>query len=149
VTAKQRHSASLFLRNAARTAFLLPLVLLGCSGIALPKEDAPTSGPESAYYKLVADRLRDTFKDIDSYNAFEISAFRWVHTVKGWSWLTCVRFRDRDRRRTYTLLIKAEEIVDSRYAVETDGCDTLTYAPFDQMPNAAKPASGGELEPLH
>jgi hypothetical protein len=135
--------------NAAGAALLLPLVLLGCSSAALPREDAPESGPDSAYRKIIADRLKESFTDIGGASGFEISDVRWVHTMNGWSWLSCVHFQDHDHRRTYAFFIRDNKIVGGRYAVETDGCGTLSYAPFDLMPNAARPAGGIELAPLH
>ena len=136
------------LQNAARAALLLPLVLPGCSSLAQPEEGAPAAGPDPTSGKLIAKHLQ-SFKNADTYSSFEISEFRWVHSIKGWSWLTCVRFQDHDRKLTYAVFLKADKIVDSRFAVEADGCGTQTYSPFEQMPNIAKPADGYVLEPLH
>lgn len=136
------------LQNAARAALLLPLVLPGCSSLAQPQEDAPATGPDPAYGKIIAKHL-ESFKDVASDSSFEISEFRWVHSIKGWSWLTCVRFQSHDCKLTYALFLKADKVVHSRFAVETDGCGTQTYSPFEQMPNTAKPAGGYVLEPLH
>ena len=141
------HDVPASLRNAARAALLLPL-LQGCSSLAQPQEDAP-SAPDPGSNKVVAERLQSSFKDIASYDSFEISEFRWVHSIKGWSWLTCVRFRNLDRKLTYAVFLKADKVVHSRFAVESDGCGTQTYLPFEQMPNTAKPAGGYVLEPLH
>ena len=101
----------------------------------------PVSGPDPSYRDAIAHRLKTAFKDYASYDAFEISDPRWVHSVHGWSWITCVRFVDHGRRRTYALFHKATGIIDARYAVLTDDCDTPPYAPFEQL-------TGG-LEPLH
>ena len=136
------------LQNTARAALLLPLVLPGCSSLAQPQDDAPAAGPDPTYGKLIAKHLQ-SFKDLNTYSSFEISEFRWVHSIKGWSWLTCVRFQDHDRKLTYAVFLKADKIVDSRFAVETDGCGTQAYSTFAQMPNTAKPADGNMLDPLH
>jgi hypothetical protein len=134
------------LHNAARAAVLLPLVLPGCSSLSLPAEDAPASGPDPAYTKLVAKHMENNFTDYESYDAFEISDFRWVHGLKGWNWLTCVRFLDKQgRRRTYALFIKKDEIVDGRYAVESDKCAAQTYASFALMGGIKGAASAGAL----
>jgi hypothetical protein len=143
-----RQAASGSLHNAAGAALLLPLVLLGCSALTLPQEDMPASGPDPAFNGLVVQHLK-SFKDYASYNAFEISAFRWVHSVKGWSWLTCVRFQDHDHTRIYALFIKDGAIINSRYAVATDGCGTQNYTPLDQMAGATRPARAGALDPLY
>lgn len=137
------------LRTAAYTALLLSLgILAGCSSLAVTNEDTPASGPDPAYDRLVANRLK-SFKNYASYDAFEISDFRWVHSINGWSWLTCVRFQDSGQRRSYALFIKENRIIDGRYAIQADGCDTRAYAPFDQMAGATRPASAGVLEPLY
>jgi hypothetical protein len=51
--------------------------------------------------------------------------------------------------RTYAIFIQTDKVVDSRYAVTADGCGEQTYAPFDDIPVAAKPSNGVELDPLH
>ena len=106
-------------------------------------------GPDPTYNKLVAEHIKDTFKDYASYDAFEISQYRWVHSIKGWDWLTCVRFQDKGRRLTYALFIKQKEIIEYRYAVETDGCGAQTYSPFVELGGAKSVDADGLLEPLH
>jgi hypothetical protein len=146
---KQRQVASRSLRNAAHAALLLPFLLLGCSALSLPKEDVPTAGPDPTYNKLVADHIKGTFKDYASYDAFEISEYRWVHSTSGWSWLTCVRFQDKARRLTYAVYIKQKEIIDNRYAVATDGCGAQTYSTFALVGGTKSLANGSLLEPLY
>jgi hypothetical protein len=120
-------------RHAAGAALLLLVTLLpGCSDVALADE-MPASEPDPGYNNLVAKHLKDTFKNRASYNAFAISAFRWVHSFKGWAWMTCVRFEDNGHPRTYAVFIKDGKVIDSRYAVQTDACNTQTYAVFDAM----------------
>ena len=109
--------------------------------------DPPASGPGANYNKLVNEHLQSTFEaGFDSYEEFEISDYSWVHSVKGYSWFTCVRFQDRGHTRTYALFIKDNEVIDARYAVETDGCGTRTYSPFALT---EKPAGKGVLQPLY
>jgi hypothetical protein len=72
-----------------------------------------------------------------------------VHSVGGWSWLTCVRFQDRGHRRTYAVFLREKGIIENRYAVQADGCDTASYVPFDLMTGAAKSPGTGALEPLY
>jgi hypothetical protein len=131
--------------DTARAALLLALVLPGCSDFALQKEDMPARGADPAYNDVAANYLKTAFKDRAFYDTFEISGVRWVHSVKGWNWLTCVRFRDHGHQRTYALLIKDGAVIDARFAVETDACDGETYAPFDAM----KPARPGMQAPLY
>ncbi len=149
MTGKEQQAAPASLQNAACAALLLALaVAAGCSSVT-GSDETPASAPDPAYNTLVANRVKGSFKDHASYDAYEISDYRWVHSVIGWSWLTCVRFQDHGHRRTYALFIKDNQIVDSRYAVGTDGCDTGSYSPFDLITGAAKPASAGGLEPLY
>jgi hypothetical protein len=132
-------------RHAAGAALLLLVTLLpGCSDVALADE-MPASEPDPGYNNLVAKHLKDTFKNRASYDAFAISAFRWVHSFKGWAWMTCVRFEDNGHPRTYAVFIKDGKVIDSRYAVQTDACNTQTYAVFDAM----GPTRTGVLGPLY
>lgn len=128
-------------------ASMLSLCLAGCSGLAATNEEMPVTGPDPGYNKLVATHINNTFKDRASYADFEISEYRWVHTIKGWTWVTCVRFQDQSHTRFYAVYIQGNKIVDSRYAVQTDGCGTLAYTPFEVMTGAG----GGPsiLAPLH
>jgi hypothetical protein len=82
--------------HGAGAALLLMVALLpGCSDVALPSEEMPASGAYPWYNDLVANHLKKTFTNRASYDAFAISAFRWVHSLNGWAWMTCVRFEDR------------------------------------------------------
>ena len=102
----------------------------------------PESGPDPSYRDIIAGYLKDAFKDHSSYDTFEISTPRWVHSFQGWNWLTCVRFLDSGHRRTYALFLNGAVVVDSRYAVQTDQCDMQAYTIFEQM-------GGSGLAPLH
>lgn len=137
-----RSGVAAFLQGATVAAlFICSAVLAACSGLAASNEEAPATGLDPAYPRIVADYLRSTFKDYASYESFEISEPRWVHALAGWSWITCVRFQDRGRSRTYALFLQSAKVIDGRYAVETDACGAQAYAPFALM-------TGG-LQPLH
>jgi hypothetical protein len=129
---------------------VLPLVLSACSSLSLSQEDTPAAGPDPSYDQVVAEHVRASFSDTASYDVFEISEYRWVHTTKGWSWLTCVRFQNKGRRLTYAVFLRQKEVVNERYAVETDGCGEQTYTPF-ALANGARtgPRTSGGLEPLY
>jgi hypothetical protein len=133
--------------HGAGAALLLTVVALlsGCSDVALPSEEMPASGAYPWYNDLVAKHLKDAFKSRASYDAFAISAFRWVHSFKGWAWMTCVRFEDNGHPRTYAVFIKDGKVIDGRYAVQTDACNTQTYAVFDAM----GPTRAGVLGPVY
>jgi hypothetical protein len=134
-------------RHAACAALLLALFLLpGCSDLAMPSEEMPAAGADPSYVGTVAQYLKNLFKNQASYDAFEISPFRWVHSLRGWAWLTCVRFQDQGHPRVYAVFLKDGRVVDGRYAVQTDECDAQTYALFDAMRGAARP---GIQNPLY
>jgi hypothetical protein len=150
---RKRQSARASVHYAAGAALLLALVAPGCSELELPKEELPkgempVSGTDQSYSRLVANHLKSEFKNRVSYDTFEISGARWVDSLKGWNWLTCVRFQDRGHRRIYALFIKDGVVVDARYAVQTDACEAQSYSPFDVMPGGMKPGGGME-EPLY
>lgn len=131
---------TVFARHAACAALLLALLLLsGCTDLALPNEEMPTAGADPGYAGVVAHYLKNLFKNqaVSSYSAFEISPFRWVHSLKGWTWLTCVRFQEQGYQRVYAVFLKDGKVVDGRYAVVTDACNEQTYALFDQMKGVA------------
>jgi hypothetical protein len=132
------------LRPAAGAALLLMVALLPLSDVAVSQE-MPTSGADPGYNKIVADYLKGIFKNRATYDAFAISAFRWVHSFKGWAWMTCVRFEDNGHPRTYAVFIQDGKVIDSRYDVQTDACNTQTYAAFDAM----GPMRSGVLGPLY
>jgi hypothetical protein len=68
-----------------------------------------------------------------------------VHSLNGWAWMTCVRFEDSGHPRTYAVFIKDGKVIDGRYAVQTDACNTQTYAVFDAM----GPTRAGVLGPVY
>lgn len=115
-------------RYAACTAALIALT--GCSEIALSNNAMPPGG-EPDYVSLSAKYLQSVLKDVRAYDGFEISGLRWVTTIKGWSWLACVRFHDRGHTRIYAIFIQDGAVSDARYAVETDSCEAQTYTQFD------------------
>ena len=141
-----RHGSRWFRRRAAATVLLLaaagwPGFLSGCSGIAAVNEEAAPLAPDAGYRASIGNHLRRVFKNSLSYDSFEISDPRWVHSIKGWNWLTCVRFQDRGHLRTYAVFHNGGKIVDDRFAVQTDNCDAQVYSPME------RPYWG--LDPLH
>ena len=123
----------------AAWVFLLPAWLglsaglSGCAGLAAGNAEMPVTGPDPSYQGVVATHLKQVLKNYSAYDSFEVSDPRWVHSIKGWTWLTCVRFRDQDRVRSYALFLDGNKIVDDRFAVQTDSCDLQTYYPFERM----------------
>jgi hypothetical protein len=129
------------LRRAA-WVFLLPAwlglsaALSRCAGLAASNAEMPVTGPDPSYRTVVMTHLKQVLKNYSVYNTFEISDPRWVHSIKGWTWLTCVRFRDQDREYSYALFSDGNRIVDDRFAVQIDNCDLQTYHPFERWHRA-------------
>ncbi len=124
------------MRHAAWVLLLPALVglsaaLSGCAGLAASDTEMPVTGPESSYRKVVATHLRQVLKNYSAYDTFQISDPRWMHSIKGWTWLICVRFRDQDREYSYALFLDGNKIVDDRFAVQIDNCDLQTYHPLE------------------
>jgi hypothetical protein len=143
IPGKRPSSSSSFARNATWAALLLTAATLaGCSGVPSTSEKIPQSRPDPSYRDIIAGHLKSALPDYASYEGFEISDPRWVHSLEGWAWLTCVRFQDHSRMRTYALFIKGSVIIDARYAVQTDECDLQAYGVFERM-------GGFGLGPLH
>jgi hypothetical protein len=141
---KQSYRGTRPLRRAAR-ALLLPLylglcaTLSGCAGLAAGNADLPLAGPDPSYRETVANHLKKVLKNYSLYDSFEISDPRWVNSIKGWAWLTCVRFRDQGRVRNYAIFLNGNRVVDDRFAVQTDSCELQTYYPFERMPTGLAP----------
>jgi hypothetical protein len=137
LTLSKRQASSTAVRHMTWVALVLTAVALaGCDGLATTNQAAPESGPDPSYPDVVANYLKSTFKDYTSYEAFEISGPRWVHSFQGWNWLICVRFQDHARKRSYAVFLSGGSIIDGRYATQTDECGTQTYAVFGQMRGA-------------
>jgi hypothetical protein len=119
------------LRAIRRAILAVALAVLpACSELAQSSESAPPTA-QPPFVSLAAQHLQSVLEDRASYDDFEISGLRWVHAIKGWSWLACVHFHDHGHLRSYALFIQDDTVTDSRYAVETDVCDAQTYTPFD------------------
>lgn len=128
-----RHAAWVFLLPAWLG---LSAALTGSAGLAASSAEMPVSGPDPAYRTVVTTHLKHVLKNYSAYNSFEISDPRWVHSIKGWTWLTCVRFHDQDREYSYALFLDGNRIVDERFAVQIDNCDLQTYHPFERWHRA-------------
>jgi hypothetical protein len=122
--------------SAANAVRRTPLALMllaspGCTQIAQPSEAAAPPAEQPAYASVAAKFFSSTMADRASFENFEISGLRWVHGLKGWSWLACVHFVDRGHLRTYALFMQNDAVIDGRYAVQSDSCGLQSYTPFD------------------
>jgi hypothetical protein len=146
---RRMRAAAVLQRNArARAVLAFLLVLLpACAQLAQPSEAPPSSQPP--YASLASNYLASVMADRASYEDFEISGLRWVHSFKGWSWLACVHFTDHGHVRTYALFIQNDTVVDGRYAVETDACASQTYTPFDVVTGTLGRPTAPRQPPLY
>lgn len=136
-------------RTSGRAALALALILLpACSELARPSEAAAPPAPPP-YVSLTANYLLSTLKDRASYTGFEISGLRWVDSMKGQAWLACVHFQDHGHLRSYAIFIQDNAVVDARYAVETDTCETQTYTPFDLVTGQLGRPTAPVQQPLY
>jgi hypothetical protein len=131
---RRRHGAKRAAERAAlRLGFAIALLALpSCSELAATS-DVMRPGAEPPFVSLAANYLQSALKDKAAYDDFQISGVRWLHALRGWSWLTCVHFHDHGHLRSYALFIQDDKVVDARYAVETDGCEAQSYTQFDLL----------------
>jgi hypothetical protein len=123
-------------------AILLVLVLGGCSisGL-LPDWTSPdVAGPEPAYRFIIANGLVGIVGNPANAGTFEISDLRRVDSLKGASWLICIRVQNFPQLpRHYAVFLQRERIVDSRLSVLIDQCEMQSYLPFDWIADANAP----------
>lgn len=134
--------------RAARRAVLL-IGLAGCSVVGTPLHGVPAPDLDPGYARFIADSLKTSFPALATGEGVEISAPQWVQSSAGWSWIACVRFPDRGHRRTYAVFFRGNQIVDSRYAVLTDHCNSQSYSPLDPMGSALRQGVPGDPGPLY
>lgn len=142
--------AGLWLARALVCAALTPMLVIlpACSELARPSEAASPPAPPP-YVSLTAKYLLATFTDRAAYEDFRISPLRWVDSLKGRAFLACVHFADRGRLRTYALFFQDNAVVDARYAVETDRCETQSYTPFDLLTGVLGQPTAPVQSPLY
>ena len=138
----------LFNRRYRRAAAAVALAAAAgaCSAVPLAPGTQPAATPN--YGPLISQAVKG-YKDFGAYSNFEISGLRWVHAQVGWSWLACLRYRDRGRRYTYVFFIKDDKIVDARYDILADQCGRQQYVPYDPATGVFTPAYSGLQEPIY
>lgn len=135
-----------FARRLTLGAILIAMP--GCTQIALPNSTEPL-GPQPPYVSLAAKYMQANVKDLRAYDGFEISPLRWVSTLKGWSWLACVRFHDHGHGRIYAIFYQNDVVSDARYAVETDSCEAQSYTQFDLISGVLGQPTAPTQEPIY
>jgi hypothetical protein len=127
---------------ARALAMLLALTLGACSvsGLLPDWTSVDVAGPEPAYRFVIANDLKTIVGDPAKAGTFEISGSRRMSSLKGASWLVCVRAQNFPLLpRYYAVFLQGEHVVDSRLSVLIDQCEMQSYRPFDWIADANAP----------
>jgi hypothetical protein len=120
---------------------LLSLTLGSCSmsGFLPDWMSDDVAGPEPPSYRfLVAIKLKEIVGNTSSVGALEISAPMRVNSLRGASWLVCIKAQNGPLLpRFYAVFFQRAQIADSRLSVLIDQCELQTYTPFDWVAEAA------------
>jgi len=124
-------------------SMLLLLTLGACSisGLLPDWTSADVAGPEPTSYRfIIANRLKAIVGDPSRAGSLEISAPRRLESLKGASWLICLKAQNFPLLpRYYAVFIQRDEIVDSRISVVIDQCELQSFEPFDWAADANNP----------
>src|SRR5688572_29909996 len=105
----------------ARAAAMLFLLMLGgctISGFIPDWTATDVVGPEPAYRFVIANSIKSVTGDPEKAGAFEISGPRRIDSLKGASWVICVRTQSFGLLpRYHAVFMKGDHIVDSRLSV--------------------------------
>jgi hypothetical protein len=119
---------------------VLPLSACAMSGFLPDWLSEDVAGPEPAYRFIIANRLKSIIGDPDRAGTLAISVPRRVTSLKGASWLTCIRVHKFPLLpRYYAVFIQRDQIVDSRLSVLIDQCELQAFKPFDWAADANNP----------
>jgi hypothetical protein len=126
-----------------RAPFLLLVLFLGAcsiSGLLPDWNSTDVAGPEPAYRFVIANGLSAIVGDPAKAGMLEISGSRRVDSLKGASWVICLKIQNFPLLpHYYAIFMQRERIVDSRLSVLVDQCELQTYSPFDWVPDANAP----------
>ena len=87
-----------------------------------------------------ANELAAIVGDPGKAGTFQISGSRRMSSLKGASWLVCLRTQNFPLLpRYYAVFMQREHIVDSRLSVLIDQCEIQSYTPFDWIADANAP----------
>src|SRR4051794_40156908 len=119
----------------ARALMILSALTLGAcsvSGLLPDWTSTDVAGPEPAYRFVIANGLTAIVGDPAKAGTFEISGARRVDSLKGASWVVCIKTQNFPLLPQYrAVFLQRERVVDSRLSVLIDQCELQTYAPFD------------------
>ena len=121
---------------------LMAAPLGGCSisGLLPDWTSTDVAGPEPAYRFVIANDLKTIVGDPAKAGTFAISGARRVDSLKGTSWLVCIRTQNFPLLpRYHAVFMQREHVVDSRLSVLIDQCELQSYSPFDWIADANAP----------
>ena len=119
---------------------VLPLGACSISGLLPDWTSADVAGPEPAYRFVIANSIGSVTGDPAKAGTFEISGVRRIDSLKGASWMACIKTQIFPfLPRYFAVFIQRDRIVDSRLSVLIDQCELQTYSPFDWVADANAP----------
>jgi hypothetical protein len=118
---------------------ILSLSACSISGLLPDWSSADVAGPEPAYRFMIANRIKDIVGDPSSAGALEISNPWRVDSLKGASWLVCIKSQKFPLPRYHAVFFQRDQIIDSRLSVLIDRCELQTFSPFDWAADASIP----------
>jgi hypothetical protein len=127
---------------ARALTIILALTLGGCtvSGLLPDWTSTDVAGPEPAYRFVIANGLAAIVGDPAKAGTFQISGARRVDSLKGASWVVCIKTQNFPLLpRYYAVFLQREHVVDSRLSVLIDRCELQSYSPFDWIADANAP----------
>jgi hypothetical protein len=127
----------------ARALTILSVLTLGAcsvSGLLPDWTSTDVAGPEPAYRFVIANGLAAIVGDPAKAGTFEISGARRVDSLKGASWVVCIKTQNFPLLPQYrAVFLQRERVVDSRLSVLIDQCELQRYSPFDWIADANAP----------
>jgi len=122
---------------------MLGVLTLGACSISglLPDWTSPgVAGPEPAYRFIIANNRVVIVGTPSGAGTFEISGLRRVDSLKGASWLACIKVQNFPQLpHYYSVFLQKDRLVDSRLSVLIDQCELQTYSSFDWVADAKAP----------
>jgi hypothetical protein len=128
------------LARASTIVLVLALGACSVSGLLPDWTSVDVAGPEPAYRFVIANELAAIVGDPAKAGTFQISGSRRMSSLKGASWLVCLRSQNFPLLpHYYAVFMQRERVVDSRLSVLIDQCEVQSYLPFDWIADANAP----------
>jgi hypothetical protein len=127
----------------ARALLMLMVMTLGACAVSGPVPDwlsEDVAGPEPAYRFRIANDLRRIVGPPSLAGTLEISGARRVISIKGASWLVCLKAQHVPLPpRFFAVFFQRGQIAYSRVSVGIDQCELDSYEPFNWRIDAITP----------